>query len=538
MKKIFILLFLFAFAFPLGVLGQTADIIFPVLDSDSVYYRDDFGDPRGGGTRSHEGIDILGEKMLPLIAAADGTVRRVNYPEASWGTAVILRANNGYSYWYLHMNNDTPGTDDGMGSFMDIYAPYMERGNEVSAGQLIGWMGDSGNAESTPAHLHFEIHDGRDVINPYPSLQAAREVDVPAAAPKQDNELLPFGEFNGGASIAYGNFDRLNSHEFVVGAGPGGAPHVRMMTRDGKKLGSFYAYIESFSGGVDVAAGDLDGDGIDEIITGAGPGGGPHVKIFNADGTPYQVEGFFAYIPEFTGGVNVAAADIDNDGRDEIITGAGPGGGPHVRVFDSDGTPLGDGFFAYGAEFRGGVDVSASDGSSSQDGFIITGAGPGGGPHVKIFNTGGQLQEDFYAYDEGFLGGVRVSAGDIGASGSFRTMLSHNSDDDDGGSNWWDDWWNNDDEPEPDDIYDQYGRPISDTATSIQIITSPAKNGGADIRIYNTDGTLAGAEKMFEQWWQGGYDVAAGEGITFVSTTDSSLSYAGGRRVSVREGPN
>lgn len=526
--------FFIYFPAPAAEAQTVPNLIFPVIDTPGMYYRDDFGDPRGGGTRSHEGNDILAPKMTALVAVTDGEVRRVNYPEASWGYAVILRGDNGYDYWYLHINNDNPGTDDGMGGAMNAYAPYMDRGIDVVAGQLIGWMGDSGNAETTSSHLHFEVHPrGGGVINPYPSLQAARKIKTPVEPPAINGEMLPFDGFAGGAHIAYGNFDNSNQHEIVAGAGPGGTPHVRLFERNGDKIGTFHAYDENFRGGVDVAAGDLDGDGIDEIITGPGAGGGPHVKMFNKDGTSYVVEGFFAFTPSFSGGVNVAAADIDNDGKDEIIVGAGSGGGPHVRVFESDGTPLGDGFFAYDAGFRSGVDVTATDGTGSQQGSVITGAGPGGGPHVKVFSPEGELREDFYAYDEGFMGGVRVSAGAIGASGScssgdnnFDDFNSYDNDED-RDRNWWRDRY-----------YDQYGRTTSSTTTSYQIITAPVQDGGADIRIYNTDGSLAECEQMFEEWWQGGYDVAAGNGITFVSTTDGSLSFAEGRRASIQEGPN
>jgi uncharacterized repeat protein (TIGR01451 family) len=77
---------------------------------------------------------------------------------------------------------------------------------------------------------------------------------------------------------------------------------------------------------------DVNGDGFNEIVTGAGPGGGPHVNVWTlATGAVTNLASFFASDPAFSGGVRIAAADVDGDGRAEIIAGAGPGGGPHVR---------------------------------------------------------------------------------------------------------------------------------------------------------------------------------------------------------------
>ncbi|MBP9748742.1 M23 family metallopeptidase [Patescibacteria group bacterium] len=149
-------------------------IQFPV--SGNVTFSDDFGDPRSGG-RTHEGIDILGKKMMPLVAAINGRVSYIVDPEASWGYAVVLRDTAGYTYHYLHVNNDTPGTDDGMGGTVFAYAAGIVEGVSVTEGQLLGWMGDSGAAETTTPHLHFEIRkpDGTP-IDPYESLMAATRV--------------------------------------------------------------------------------------------------------------------------------------------------------------------------------------------------------------------------------------------------------------------------------------------------------------------------------------------------------------------------
>lgn len=149
---------------------ETRSISFPT--DPAVTYRDDFGEPRSG--HAHEGIDMIGKKMMPLYAAVSARVRSVVIPEAAWGYAIVLEDSEGYTYHYIHVNNDTPGTDDGLGGPEHAYASGVTPGAYVSRGQLIGWMGDSGNAETAGAHLHFEIRrPGGSAMNPYASLKMA-----------------------------------------------------------------------------------------------------------------------------------------------------------------------------------------------------------------------------------------------------------------------------------------------------------------------------------------------------------------------------
>jgi peptidoglycan/xylan/chitin deacetylase (PgdA/CDA1 family) len=231
--------------------------------------------------------------------------------------------------------------------------------------------------------------------------------------------------FAGGVRVASGDLDADGVDEVVTSAGFSGGPHVRAFAESGSPLGpGFLAYDPGFAGGVDVAVADLDGDGTAEIITAAGPGGGPHVKAFSfvpRTGAVAARTGFMAYSPRFAGGVQVTAGDLDGDGRAEIITGAGPNGGPHVRIFRGDGTPLGEGFMAYDPAFRGGVDVAAADLDGDGRVEIITSAGPGGGPHVRTFAfsvPGGAVpRASFFAYDAGFAGGVRTAAGNVVGDG-------------------------------------------------------------------------------------------------------------------------
>lgn len=166
---VFVTVLTYAFtAVPALAADETRSIVFPV--EGEYNFSDSFGDPRSGG-RVHEGVDIFAKKMTPLVSAVDGYVASLPQDEPSYGYAIVIRDADRYSYHYLHVNNDTPGTDDGLGGTIYAYAPTIIRGARVVAGQLIGWVGDSGNAENVGPHLHFEIRlPNGDPINPYQSL--------------------------------------------------------------------------------------------------------------------------------------------------------------------------------------------------------------------------------------------------------------------------------------------------------------------------------------------------------------------------------
>ncbi|HVM09573.1 MAG TPA: M23 family metallopeptidase [Acidimicrobiales bacterium] len=148
-------------------------IHFPV--EGPVSFSDDFNDPRSGG-RSHEGNDLMGEKLQKLLAAVDGTVTSARLDAGGLsGNMLTIRDADGWQYRYIHINNDTPGTDDGLNPPEWVFGPGIAAGVKVRAGQHVAYLGDSGNAENTAPHLHFEIRapDGN-AINPWTSLRLAK----------------------------------------------------------------------------------------------------------------------------------------------------------------------------------------------------------------------------------------------------------------------------------------------------------------------------------------------------------------------------
>jgi uncharacterized protein YkwD len=224
--------------------------------------------------------------------------------------------------------------------------------------------------------------------------------------------------FRGGVRVATGDVNGDGVPDFVVAPGPGMAPLVGVYDGlTGQVIRSFYAYSPAFTGGVFVAVGDVNGDGYADIITGADAGGGPHVEVFDG-ATGSLIRSFFAYAPTFRGGVRVAAGDVNGDGYADIITGAGPGGGPHVEVFDGATGSVLDSFYAYAPTFSGGVYVSAGDVNGDGLADIVTGAGAGGGPHVRAFSGNDlSLLADFFASTPTFTSGIHVRAMDLTGDG-------------------------------------------------------------------------------------------------------------------------
>ena len=208
---------------------------------------------------------------------------------------------------------------------------------------------------------------------------------------------------------------------------PGGASTVSLIDPNtGQQIGTAVPF-PGFSGEIRVVSGDVNGDGRVDIIAGAGPGGGSAVAILDSQ-TGQQIASFFAYDPQFTGGVFVSARDVNNDGILDIITGAGAGGGPHVKVFDGSNLNEIRSFFAYDQTFTGGVSVAAIDLNGDNILDLVTGAGPGGGPHVKVFDGAtNSIISQWFAYPVSFTGGVYVAAGDIGNDGNIEVVTGAGS---------------------------------------------------------------------------------------------------------------
>ena len=202
----------------------------------------------------------------------------------------------------------------------------------------------------------------------------------------------------------------LSAENYIVtGAGPGGGPHVRVFDFQGNPKAGFFAYDSRFLGGITITTGDLDGNGVDEIIVGTGPGGGPHVKVFDRQGN-LKLQ-FYAYNETYYGGINLfSGADIDGDNKDDIIVAVNKTASPYIRVFEGRSAVLRLQFLPYDRVFYQGVKVSAADLNGNQKNEIVVGLGAGREPYVRIYDTQGNFLTKFLAYAPLFKGGVNVAA--------------------------------------------------------------------------------------------------------------------------------
>ncbi len=216
-------------------------------------------------------------------------------------------------------------------------------------------------------------------------------------------------EMTSGARVAVGDTDGDGVEEVVVVRGAGSNATVRVFTRHGELLAEWPAFAQETVTGIDVATGDVDGDGLDEIIVGAREGGRPKVAVLEFDGTRTEV--FRAFEKSYTGGVNVATADVDGDGLAEVIVGSGGGRTGEVRVFDADGRQKEISYFPFGETSIGAVDVSSTDWEFDGVEEVMMSVASDGEAWVKTYRYDSEKTVLFEerVFEEGFVGGARIA---------------------------------------------------------------------------------------------------------------------------------
>ena len=472
--------------------GFSYSFRFP-LDNYQSYSFENFGERRSGG-KWHLGNDISRPAGTSVLAIGTGIVRHIG-EHTSFGTVILLE----------HQLPDLSSVVSLYGHLRSADVRVKEN-QAVEAGTTIGYLGNRAENGGWGEHLHFGIrkgayvdvssawvywglgdqslladwHNPTDFINTHRQLADTGQRILTGPGPIGTSHLRSFylngevAEINslvldprirGGADVACGDTNGDGHEEIIFGAGPGAKPEVSVRDQSNREISIFLAYDKNFKGGIRVAAGDVDGDGHDEIVTAPRRGGGGQVRIFEADGArrslelwPYgpafrggvdvavanvdlstptkdeiivspesgykplvkiykpQMEhnlysDFLAFGENFTGGVRVSAGNVDNDREAEIVVGAASRGG-HVRVLEAkDGAPRGIDFFAFGADFRDGVDVGTIDYDQNGKAEIIIGSSGRSTARVKVykFNIQRDILSEFLPYTENFRNGTNVA---------------------------------------------------------------------------------------------------------------------------------
>jgi FG-GAP-like repeat/FG-GAP repeat len=215
--------------------------------------------------------------------------------------------------------------------------------------------------------------------------------------------------FTGGAYVAAGDVDGDGHADILVGAGLGGGPIVKVFSgADKTLLAGFFAYGPGFSAGVRVAAGDVNGDGRADIIVAPGPGVVQDVRVFDG-ASLVKIADFFPFPAGFSGGAFVASADLDGDGHADIVVSADAGDAPIVAAFDGISQATMAKFLAYAPGFTGGVRVAAGDLDGDGRPEIVTATGSGAVAEVKAFAWPGlAVVRDFFPFSR-FYGGAFVA---------------------------------------------------------------------------------------------------------------------------------
>lgn len=267
--------------------------------------------------------------------------------------------------------------------------------NNSLQGQFLAFHSADRNGVNVAAgDVDGDGHDELIVVPATNNLAAVKVYDVDLGSDKLGDEVyslkhqwIALGGAKVGASVAAGDVTGDGKAEIIIGAGPGGGPQVQVFRANGSLIQSFFAFSNEHRGGVFVASGgDFSGNGKEDIVVGEGPGYGSAVRIVES-GTWRSYKSFDAFNKGVDSGTYPAVANVDGDADPEVIVGAGWGGGPQVLAYEKDGSRKTVNFFAYDSGFRGGVKVAAKYKPEEKKDDIYTGAGHGGGPNVRKINS-------------------------------------------------------------------------------------------------------------------------------------------------------
>ena len=313
-----------------------------------------------------------------------------------------------------------PGTDVGKQQLLNTPAT-----GTVSAAQ-------NGTLPPTPSFANSPSRTGLG-FSQDPALNVAKYVAVASqsigvvevydyTSGQQRFTFAPFGtNFAGGLSVATGDINGDGVEDIIIGAASGAPIVVAYDGKTGQLERAFFAMPAASGMGVTLAAADVNRDGRADIIVGASSGTSL-VQVF--DGlTGGAISAYYAFAPAFAGGVNVAAGDIDADGIGDVIASVRSNGPPIVQVFDGLTGGLKSAFFAFAPGYLGGVSVAAGDVDGDGRAEIITGTGAGVPGTVVVYSAGGSAISAVSAFGNTSTAGVNVAAQDTNGDGRADVIM-------------------------------------------------------------------------------------------------------------------
>lgn len=397
--------------------------------------------------------ELIGENMVIGVVATDALDQKAKF--SSYGSRCVDIAAPGISFF----NTVVPGANpdnynkyyDGYWSGTSMAAPLVsgalaliEQANpELSAREAVNILfASTDNISSLNPDYPGQLGNGR--LNVDRAIEMAKaelysHVDRLLLAPVSGLKTLKIGATNGDlvselkgteniktASLAAGDVNGDGVDKIILGAAAGSEPQVYILNAKGKVLKKFLAYEKKFRGGVNLAVADIDNDGREEIITAPAGNGAPNIKIFDENGKLKRQ--FFAYDKKLKMGINLAAGYLDDLQEMKIIVSPGAGSDQPVKIFSPAGKMI-NSLYPYEKKFRGGVKVALAnlDGRKNHNrSEIIFAPGAGREPQVKIYDSALQLKKQFLAYNRNWRGGLNIAAGDINNDGIAEIVLGAN----------------------------------------------------------------------------------------------------------------
>ncbi|MFA5107658.1 MAG: VCBS repeat-containing protein [Patescibacteria group bacterium] len=302
---------------------------------------------------------------------------------------------------------------DGDGEVEIITAPGAGAGPQIrifnKAGQVEGqfWAYDSGLRMGVNLSVIDDDNDGVYDIVAAPMAGGGPQVKIFNSRGEMKRQYFAYAEtFRGGVELAVADVNGDGAQEVVVAPESAAGPQVRVLKSDGTLLSQFFAYASNVRGGFNLTLGDVNSDGVYDIVVSPKAGLGPQVASFDGNGN--LLGRFFAYAETFRGGIYASGGDVDGDGNLEIVVTPESNAGPQVRVFEVDGTVLSQ-FWAYASTLRGNFTSFVADLNGDGTTEIVTAPGTGMGPQVRTFNQDGQALSQFFSHHPGFRGGITIS---------------------------------------------------------------------------------------------------------------------------------